>query len=240
MRSSGSRGRGFAIAAQAIALLLGACGPEASSRLRYRMTVEVETPAGLKTGSSVIETTITKGPATGQGSGISYGLKGDAVAVDLGHGQTLFALLSGEQGGLDYHARLFHGALSDGGAVATPPMPRAFETGQWAEERSIARQIKPMLILPAKYYPFLMRFRDIRDPRSVQIVSPGDLSDSFGPGVRLKRITLAVTDAAVTTGIYEKLPSFAKETGFSEWADALEYGDPRLLILSGFHREDGS
>src|SRR3546814_9175606 len=45
--------------ASAAALLL--CGCERTDTLRYRMTVEVETPTGVRSGSSVIETTITKG-----------------------------------------------------------------------------------------------------------------------------------------------------------------------------------
>src|SRR3546814_16053908 len=61
------------------------------------MTVEVETPTGVRSGSSVIETTITKGPRTGQGSGLTATMKGEAVAVDLGSGQTLFALLNGDR-----------------------------------------------------------------------------------------------------------------------------------------------
>ncbi|MEP0393170.1 MAG: hypothetical protein ABJ205_00340 [Erythrobacter sp.] len=38
------------------ALLLGGCGAEdVAPDYRYRLTVEVDTPEGLKTGSSVIE-----------------------------------------------------------------------------------------------------------------------------------------------------------------------------------------
>src|SRR3546814_12102512 len=84
--------------------------------LRYRMTVEVETPTGVRSGSSVIETTITKGPRTGQGSGLTATMKGEAIAVDLGSGQTLFALLNGDrQAASDYHANLLGNALRAGG-----------------------------------------------------------------------------------------------------------------------------
>ena len=75
---------------------LGACSPfYPSATIRYRMTVEVETPEGLKTGSSVIETTIQSGPRMGDAGGVSYQYRGEAVAVDLPGGNTLFALMTG-------------------------------------------------------------------------------------------------------------------------------------------------
>src|SRR3546814_5723924 len=96
--------------ASAAALLL--CGCERTDTLRYRMTVEVETPTGVRSGSSVIETTITKGPRTGQGSGLTATMKGEPVAVDLGSGPPLLALLNGDrQAASAYHATHLGNAL---------------------------------------------------------------------------------------------------------------------------------
>jgi hypothetical protein len=39
----------------------------------------------------------------------------------------------------------------------------------------------------------------------VQRVDPANLAASFGPGIRLKRITVEVTDDDVTTGIEKRL-----------------------------------
>src|SRR3546814_11244811 len=69
--------------ASAAALLL--CGCERTDTLRYRMTVEVEPPTGVRSGSSVIETTIPKGPRTGQGHGLTPHSKGEAGEVDPGN-----------------------------------------------------------------------------------------------------------------------------------------------------------
>src|SRR3546814_20034236 len=82
--------------ASAAALLL--CGCERTDTLRYRMTVEVETPTGVRSGSSVIETTITKGPRTGQGSGLTATMKGEAGAVDLGSGKGRQSVVEGKSG----------------------------------------------------------------------------------------------------------------------------------------------
>ena len=122
--------------------------------------------------------------------------------VDLPGGQTLFALLRGvrDGDGAGYHARLFNQTLADG-AVAAPRLTRRYAAGDWAEERREARRIKPQLTLPPLHYPMLVRFRDVRDPKSVEAVDAGALDKSFGAGVKLRRIVLAVTDDPVTSGI---------------------------------------
>jgi hypothetical protein len=54
-------------------------------------------------------------------------------------------------------------------------------------------------------YPQLVHFRDVRDPKSVAAVDPAHLDAAFGPGVRLKRITVQVTGDPVTRGIEGRL-----------------------------------
>jgi hypothetical protein len=188
---------------------LAGCGklfgfPRAS--LRYRMTVEIETPEGIKIGSSVLESTLISGPNTGAASGLTSSLKGEAVAVDVGGGQTLFALLSSpsQHSASDYQDQLFNNAL-EAGAVSVPPMPRLYKSSEWAEMRKMATELKPKLTLPPALYPMLVRFRNIADPKSIEAVEPDALAATFGAGVTLKRITLAVTDDPVTSGIEKKL-----------------------------------
>jgi hypothetical protein len=65
-------------------------------------------------------------------------------------------------------------------------------------------------------YPQLVHFRDSRDPKSVAAVDPAHLDAAFGPGVRLKRITVQVTGDPVTRGIEGRLPK-ADAKGFFNW-----------------------
>ena len=51
----------------------------------------------------------------------------------------------------------------------------------------------------------LVTFGDLSDPTSVAEVDPDDLAATFGEGVRLKRITVQLTDDPVTTGIEKRL-----------------------------------
>lgn len=51
----------------------------------------------------------------------------------------------------------------------------------------------------------LVTFDDITKPETVQRVNPEDLASVFGDGVRLKAVTLEVTEEAVTEGLLDAL-----------------------------------
>jgi hypothetical protein len=169
--------------------LLGACGR--TETVRYKMTVEVETPDGLKSGSAVREVKrIRGGIVLPDGPKMQVRQHGEAVVVDLPGNQTLFALLStnGDE------------PLA---AFGNDGLKAAQKTRRVAELQPIAGRIESQ-----NGYPLLVTFRDITDPKTVVRVDPDDLAASFGAGVRLKRITVQVTDAPVTTGIEKRLVWF--------------------------------
>lgn len=192
-----------------LALALAGCfGPDATPDYRYRLTVEVETPEGLKTGSSVIEVEQSMGRSAGTGFGekIMRRARGEAVAVDLPGGRTLFALLRSESNnewasqfmqtlapkieGEPWEERFDNMLLLEGEIV----LPRTFPKVGHIDERSA--------------YPMLVTFGDLGDPTSVARVDPDDLAASFGDGYSLMRITVALTDDDVTTGIEGRLSWF--------------------------------
>jgi hypothetical protein len=51
----------------------------------------------------------------------------------------------------------------------------------------------------------LVTFDDITKPETVREVEPADLAAVFGEGVRLKTVTLEITEEAVTVGLVEGL-----------------------------------
>src|SRR5882757_919747 len=67
---------------------------------KFRLTVEVETPAGVKSASSVLAVTPDRGYSRGGNTRTS----GDAVVVDLGGGKSVVALLAHLDGKLDLAA----------------------------------------------------------------------------------------------------------------------------------------
>lgn len=80
------------------ALGLARCG--SANTFRYKLTVEVETPQGLRTGSAVRALKSHEGGSflLGEGRPGVTMTGGEAVAVDVAPGQLLFALLTVNSG----------------------------------------------------------------------------------------------------------------------------------------------
>jgi hypothetical protein len=163
---------------------------------RYRLTVEVETPEGLRTGSSVIQVAshVASEYALRPGALITQ-VTGEAVAVDLPDGKVLFALLTkpGSEEGANRYA-----------FDALIPKP-------WQGWEEYVRDVYALVerhdvgTLPPTAYPMLVTFGDIHDPKSVHQVDPSNLAASFGQGVRLRRIVVQMTDNPVTASIGRRL-----------------------------------
>lgn len=184
---------------------------------RYRLTVEVETPEGLKTGSSVIEvrTSVAGRYSIPMPGVVSHRVRGEAVTVDLGSRGNLFALLRTEND-LDWPGNIMF-KMSFWRSYAH------VQGGKHDSNRTFEAQFAAMLeqrklaVLPSEFpsppfpkgmmaRPLLVGFKDIADRRSVVRLDPDDLASTFGDGVRLRRITVQITDDPVTTGIAKKLP----------------------------------
>jgi len=172
---------------------------------RYRLTVEVETPEGLRTGSSVIEVqqTLMRAGGSPANQAVERRVRGEAVAVDLPGGKTLFALLRSENN-IDWASYVYvYLAPQKKGEPFAEQLSNVLEvTG----ERTLPRMWPPVAFLEERSaYPMLVTLGDLADPTSVAEVDPDDLAASFGEGVKLKRITVELTDDPVTTGIEERL-----------------------------------
>ena len=177
---------------------LAACGYR-SETFRYRLMVEVDTPSGVKTGSSVIEVTLSESGDSGfvlpDASGVELQVRGEAVAVDLPGGRTLFALLRTEE-------------QSDAAGLYAH---RAIRAPRFDGEYASIEKIRYMKAHPGsgtltqEHRPLLVTFGDVADPASVARVDPDNLAASFGEGYALKRISVMLTDDPVTEGIEERL-----------------------------------
>lgn len=204
----------------ALCFVFAACSlTDHTPTYRYRLTVEVDTPEGLKTGSSVIEVDTGGGRSTmaPAGSVIMHKLRGEAVTVNLGKGQYLFALLRSKSEG-DWAKQVMflltpYVRSSDGKHFEATFRDMLKRTGE-IELPSYFRNRGHIKNRPAR--PMLVTFGDVNDPTSVEEVDPDDLADTFGDGFSLKRITVQITDDPVTGGLEERL----------EWLS--EYPEPRL------------
>jgi hypothetical protein len=188
------------------ALLLPGCAfaDDAALDYRYRLTVEVETPEGLRTGSSVIEVqqTLMRAGGSPANQAVRWRVRGEAVAVDLPGGKTLFALLRSDNDP-DWASRVY--------ILLAPQENKGFEDAlndvlELTGERTLPRMWPPVAFLEERSaYPMMVTFGDLADPTSVAEVDPDALAATFGEGVKLKRITAELTNDPVTTGIEERL-----------------------------------
>ena len=218
------------------ALFLLACDNPRTPDYRYRLTVEVKTPEGLRTGSSVIEVEQSMGRSAGSGFGkiIVRRVRGEAVAVDLPGGQTLFALLRSDID-VDWSARLMQMLAPE---IAGEAFEDVFDNVLMIEsEVEVPRTWPANVVLPERSaYPIFVTFGDVDDPTSVELVDPDDLAATFGEGYALERITVQLTDEPVTTGIKERLGwlgiSF-KRFEKSDFPEDLPVGDINGLFPKG-------
>jgi hypothetical protein len=196
-----------------------------SDSWRYKMTVEVETPEGLKTGSAVREVTVHHGLKLTPEMLPQVDLKGEAVVVDLGKRGVLFALLKGGVQGEDY-----------GSDILFYVFPRGSEK-------------KGKKTLTVTQYPMLVTFTDPKDPKTVKEVlerSPNGgnpiqytikadhFEEFFGKGVKLKDITIEMTDEPVTRMVSRYLPSYDNQKEYMKWFNSLPYADPRKINIYDF------
>ena len=176
------------------AAVLGGCGVLGGEKsYRFRMTVEVETPQGLRTGSSVMEITsykrmkLTSEEHAGGGS-----FRGEAVVVDRADGP-LFVLLKNDGAGQPLDTRVT-------AALAAEPSFRTVEDYVAAVGKLGGMFSSARAELPRADWPLMVRFRDIDDPKSVEQVDPEVIG--------MKRIVVETTSDEVTTGIEKRLVWF--------------------------------
>ena len=166
------------------------------STYRYKMTVEVDTPAGPRTGSVVREVKwIPTIPLLGD-SKFSFKQRGEAVAVDLPGGEVVFVLLQAD----GYET--IRAGFGQG---------REFDVKKLLDEAQADHRVYdyPTLAVAQAHnlsFPAFVKFHDISDPTTIFAVDHTDLGD----GAALKRITMQATAEPVTNTIHRRLPWLPK------------------------------
>jgi hypothetical protein len=143
---------------------------------KFRLTVEVDTPDGIRLAGNVLAVH----PDRGYARGGSTQTKGDAVAVDLGSGRRLVALLAHrDERGIN---------LDEINYAAV----RAFNA---AGQRAVFRQmdkVQGSVPVTGTVMPLLAVVTDAANPASMREVAPDTIGAALGPGYRLKGISVEV------------------------------------------------
>lgn len=173
--------------------LLSGCGLISSrASYRFRMTVEVETPSGLRAGSSVYEFIAAKNTMKLLADERSGGVRtlGEATIIELDGGPVFVTLVS-PVAGVDLGGEATEALLAtlpdDGGDDYIAAIDKL---GGWFADPASAE-------LPREKWPLMVRFDNVNDPASAQPVNP----DVIG----VKRILLETTRDELTVVIRERL-----------------------------------
>ncbi|MBY5518472.1 hypothetical protein [Rhizobium leguminosarum] len=160
---------------------------------RQKLTLSVQTPDGIVSGSSVTAVSWDMPPEwfkigeSGGGHGGPLKLFGEAVTLEVAPNKYLFALV--DDAATELAVTLF----------ASPPL-RSGHRDEYARSLDRIQLTAEAKRLTAKQYPRLVTFTDINDPTTVQDVKPSELEEFFGPGVSLNSITLSLTPEPMTDG----------------------------------------
>jgi hypothetical protein len=191
------------VVAALMILCLAGCGRSSAESYRYKLTLAVNTPDGVKRASGVVE--VTFWAVSIPASGIMHKLNGEALYLDLGAGRSpLIALLTSQlhpKYGKDVRwSRDAGPAINLLTELYGPVLPDLL--GGVARISGVrgTRKIAPNDL------PDLVTFADVNDPATVIEVGRNDLQATLGAGVSWDEITLESTDEPVTTGIVKKLP----------------------------------
>jgi hypothetical protein len=185
---------------------IGLCLAGCSQSYRYKLTLAVNTPQGIKRGSTVVEVLFYDVSFPERGT--MHELRGEALCLDLGPGaRPLVALLTSQLHPKYDHGRLLHWTRDAGPALdlLSQLNGQALSVDYVNDLPRIARMRGPHRIAPADL-PDLVTFADVNDPKSVIEVDRNDLQATLGPDIAWNEITIESTGEPVTTGIVRKLP----------------------------------
>jgi hypothetical protein len=192
---------------------------------KYRLTIEVDTPDGIKSASGVMAVH----PDRSYSRGGHTQTKGDAVLVDLGGGKNLVALLAHIDGNVDLDGMNY---------VAL----RAFRaTGRNVSFNEMSRLTGTVPVTGA-LIPVLVSFADLGNPGTARTGAPGGLAAVLGNGFQLHGVSAEVVPNGlwpldfggflgepVTRGILAKLP----------WLDGPDNAAATALRAAGLPGAEG-
>jgi hypothetical protein len=180
-----------------------------TTTINYRLTLEAMTPDGPKTGSGVIQVSYGSDfNLNGGGRKGSIKVTGEAVYLDLGRDRNLFVTLSeqslGRSGDRDE-------PLAGETAPQWLPVQIFGFKWDWGDERKLAQQLRAARAKGPKDVPLIalpttVTFRDLADPKSVELVDPRDIGANFGQGYVMTRAQIELVNDGVKWNIREVLP----------------------------------
>jgi len=154
-------------------LALAGCGR--SETYRYKLTLSLDMPDGVKAGFNVVE--VDAFDVILPARGIGHKTTGQALYINLGAGRRpLIALLTRIRRSTDPWPT-FPGRGEDApGEVLANKCLGVNKPKDWLDEVKATRQCTLPIAITSADLPDLVTFADVNDPKSVMLVDPNNLS----------------------------------------------------------------
>ena len=229
-----------------------------TEQVRYRVTVQIGTPNGVKTGSGVwgLSWAPTFGiPLYHFQWWYNERIEGEAIPILLDDHKRAFLLLGGRTVAGPPNSGRRAGAfgvgfmngfplqlLWDGASFAPKDAPSgsraaAMNKLAWAKaQRGREVRLDCALVRGGDFFGTCPAIAVVRDEAGahIQLLDPADLSDTLGRGYRLQGVTLQVTNDPITHGIEKLLPWVRPAT----WQDLAYASEDETMRRQGFSRKD--
>ncbi len=185
---------------------------------RLRITLHADVDGEERSGSSVIQVTWRAQPEVGDAPSATISVRGEAAVADLGsHGVLLLTLRDAA-----YFAA--HAFL--------PGKPCVF--GISRDGASMLSRLRGSAPADRTCPPFVVWMPDRSDPQSEHGVLTNDLPVTIAPGVRLTKITFAMTGDPLTTDLGHKLPWLRSYVDAeAKRTSSVPYRMPAALLTQG-------
>jgi len=182
---------------------------------RYKLSITVDANGRPLSGSTVYDVTYVWDPhILPEQASLRKRVTGEALFLDLGGERDLVVALTArgsgrpsKPGGPNIKTGQIERLTSALSVAELPTFAFNLRLATWKTFWDIhAAWRKGKVEVPAAGLPTTVTFTDLADPKSVKLVDPTNLAATFGPGYRITRATIEVTDEPLTTGIEKRLP----------------------------------
>ncbi len=175
---------------------------ESELKLRYKITINVQTPDGIKSGSAVREVTIDKFQGFNPDKAdFNAKMRGEAVVIDLEERGKLFALINTNS----YTEMLYAFPIEEKTAPLSLEGIEYYKNLKVGDKAELKNKI---------HWPKFVTFEDLNDPLSVKLAreiglekeGSKNLEEVFGNEIFIKDIVIEITDEVITKNMEFYLP----------------------------------
>lgn len=173
------------------------CAGSPKLSYRYRLKVELQTPDGLQTGESIIETRFQDNRGSNFGFVesrlLKISVKGQATAIKIGNRTLVAAMIVGPFGGRDAQFKTV--VPETLGVRWSGPLDETRAAVEKAKREAVPREV------PRDEWPTFIVFENQYDPATARVVHPDEIVEVFGRGYSVQSVKIDFTNDPINDNI---------------------------------------